>query len=302
MTRVAGKPFTVSELDMVAPNQYRGEMGLLVGTVAASQDWDAITRFAYAHNAQRLVSPQPMGNFDLSADPLNMATERAVVMLYLRKHLTTVLPKATWLISGTNMGARNFDPPLQGALMSYALQSSLTQGDPSGVSPVQDNGIKATPDGRVVADLYRDKFTVNTPMTCGFIAQPGVAMTAGALRGTAAGSRATVWVSSLDGRPLTNSRRMLLTHLTDLQNANAVFSSQSRQLMTDWGTLPYVAADGSVSVTLQMSSTSRAKVFRLDFTGRRIANVPFPKTSSGITFNATVRGPNGATFYYEITA
>ncbi len=32
-------------------------------------------------------------------------------------------------------------------------------------------------------------------------------------------SDATVWVSSLDGRPIAASRRLLVTHLTDLQNS-----------------------------------------------------------------------------------
>jgi hypothetical protein len=301
LSRIANKPFTVSELDMVAPNPCRAEFGLLVGSVAGAQDWDGMTRYSYAHSRDRLASPQPVSSFDLATDPLNMATERAIVMLYLRKHLQLNLPKATWLVDPTQIGAKAMSAPMEKAVFSYALSSSLTQGDPTGASPIADSGIDQTPDGKVVADAFNKTFTVNTPLTCGLVAGAGKTVTAGVLKGAVSGSRAVVWASSLDNRSLSTSRRILVTHLTDLQNTGATFSGQARQEMTSWGTLPYLALDGTVAVTLQMQDTSRLRVYRLDMTGKRIAQVSFSKSAGAITFNATVRGPNGATFYYEIT-
>jgi hypothetical protein len=51
-TRVAGKPFTVTEYNHSAPNEWQAECVPLIATYAALQDWDAIFLFAYSHNDQ----------------------------------------------------------------------------------------------------------------------------------------------------------------------------------------------------------------------------------------------------------
>jgi hypothetical protein len=122
------------------------------------------------------------------------------------------------------------------------------------------------------------------------------------LTATARGSRATVWVSSVDRKPINQSRRMLLTHLTDVQNAGATYADPTRELMTNYGDLPHLAKDGDVEVTLRMPQTQGVRVFRLDMAGRRTQQVTITRTSTSISFRATMRNPatNTATFYYEI--
>ena len=48
--RVAGKPFTVTEYNHPAPNDYQAETVPMIATYAAMQDWDAVFLFAYSHN------------------------------------------------------------------------------------------------------------------------------------------------------------------------------------------------------------------------------------------------------------
>jgi hypothetical protein len=48
-TRVRGRPFTVTEYNHPAPNEWAAETVPLVATMAALQDWDAVFLFDYSH-------------------------------------------------------------------------------------------------------------------------------------------------------------------------------------------------------------------------------------------------------------
>ena len=84
-TRIAGKPYTLTEWNLPGPGQYRGVGGLLMGAMSARQDWDGLWRFAYSHVERGLADGFGAPHlFDLSVDPVNLASERAVMCLFLR--------------------------------------------------------------------------------------------------------------------------------------------------------------------------------------------------------------------------
>ncbi len=60
-TRVAGKPFTVTEYNHAAPNEWQAECIPMIATYAALQDWDAVYLFAYSHNDE--FEKDHMGSF-----------------------------------------------------------------------------------------------------------------------------------------------------------------------------------------------------------------------------------------------
>ncbi len=70
-TRVAGKPFTVTEYNHAAPNEWQAECIPMLATVAALQDWDGVFLFAYSHNLT--YDKQKMSSFfDIDGNPLKM--------------------------------------------------------------------------------------------------------------------------------------------------------------------------------------------------------------------------------------
>ena len=87
--RMVDKPFTVTEWNFSGPGRYRGVGGILTGAMAAMQDWDGLWRFAYSHGRWGLRDADVCapGYFDLAADPLAQAGERACVCLFLRGDL-----------------------------------------------------------------------------------------------------------------------------------------------------------------------------------------------------------------------
>jgi hypothetical protein len=70
-TRVAGKPFTVTEYNHAAPNEWQAECVPMLASYAALQDWDAVFLFAYSHGSDydkgRMAS-----FFDIEGNPLKM--------------------------------------------------------------------------------------------------------------------------------------------------------------------------------------------------------------------------------------
>lgn len=302
-TRVAGKPFTLSEYSTVYPNQYRSELGLVIGTLASVQQWGGIWSFNFMDTDQDMKTAEPCDYIHLWKDPISLASERAAIALFSRSDLRT-----TDALNVVNLPANqtgNFDmsmnPFARSGAFLRAFGISATSGSSNQTDPM-NNGQIVRADGQVAADFNNMKLCVSTQNTCGVIAWPDQQGTAGILTATARGSRATVWVSSVDRKPINQSRRMLLTHLTDVQNAGATYADPTRELMTNYGDLPHLAKDGDVEVTLRMPQTQGVRVFRLDMAGRRTQQVTITRTSTSISFRATMRNPatNTATFYYEI--
>ena len=88
--RTSAKPYTITEWNYCGPNMYRGMAGLLVGSLTAINGWDGIWRFAYSHSDRDIAfNPESFpSTFNLATDPLNIASERATVMLFLRRDIS----------------------------------------------------------------------------------------------------------------------------------------------------------------------------------------------------------------------
>ncbi|HEX2950122.1 MAG TPA: hypothetical protein VHV83_11265 [Armatimonadota bacterium] len=88
-TRLRDKPFVVTEFNYGAPAPYRAVGGLLTATLAATQNWSALWRFAYSHTRDGVIAPRPLDFFNVGADPLNQASDRAALLLFRRGDVRT---------------------------------------------------------------------------------------------------------------------------------------------------------------------------------------------------------------------
>lgn len=80
--RVHGKPFTVTEYNHSAPNDYQAECIPMIASFAAAQDWDGVFLFAYSHNAD--FQKQKMDSFfDIEGNALKMPLMPAGARLFL---------------------------------------------------------------------------------------------------------------------------------------------------------------------------------------------------------------------------
>ncbi|MCK6488340.1 MAG: hypothetical protein L6R48_08430 [Planctomycetes bacterium] len=87
-SRHAGRPFTVSEYDACYPNRHRAETGVVLGGMAALQDWDGLMQFTYGSVPESVWEPgYHAKTFDLATDPIRQAAEIQLRLLFLRGDL-----------------------------------------------------------------------------------------------------------------------------------------------------------------------------------------------------------------------
>jgi hypothetical protein len=341
--RLLDKPFTCSEYNYSGPGRFRGVGGILTGCLGALQGWDVIWRFTYSHSKENLAAPGRINYFDIAADPLNQAAERAALCLYLRgdmkpaahtvaiamtaeeiagKPVRNVSLSPGWhalaLVTrvGTFVSKPGAEPPADivldfspedGELDPYAgdtgekvLAMMRRKGWLEGnVTDLAKNIIQSET-GQLTVDAPQDVMVLDTPRTAGGYAPEGQTIQAGPVSVAIEKTDATVWVSSLDGKPIAESRRMILTHLTDLQNTGIHFGEQARQTLHAWGGLPHLVLAGSAKVTIALPKAKSAKVWTLATSGRRLDAVEATLADGRLVVPVSVGGPKGARFLYEI--
>lgn len=160
--------------------------------------------------------------------------------------------------------------------------------------------------GEITIDAPRDQLVLDTPRTAGGYAPAGQAIETakGGVRVAMLESDATVWVSALDPNPIRQSRRLLVTHLTDLQNTGIQYAEAKRKTLLGWGRLPHLVRAGKAEVSIRLDSPDKYRVWALAPGGKRLAEVPAQTDGGALRFTADVAGnpAAGARMLYEVAA
>ncbi|MBT4820065.1 MAG: hypothetical protein HON70_30430, partial [Lentisphaerae bacterium] len=347
-TRLLDKPFTISEYNYSGPGRFRGVGGIITGCMGALQDWSVIWRFAYSHSNKNLFEPGPSGYFDLVADPLNQAAERASLCLYLRgdmkpaSHTIAIAASRDDLVGKDGASGRVSPPWNALALvtkvgMSVTTESSKAPGDlvmrvgspRDGELPLdpyaQDTGRKLVREMRkrgwlkdtnrtdlarkihqseteeLTVDAPTDTLILNTPRTAGGYTPAGNTVEAGAVAVIVHETDATIWVSAVDDAPIASSKRLLITHLTDLQNTGAEFAERARKTLLARGELPHLVRRGTATVEVHCATPPRGvHAWALATSGRHIGSVPATVQGKTIKIPLDTLGNAGAQMLYEV--
>ncbi|TWT83029.1 hypothetical protein CA13_44920 [Planctomycetes bacterium CA13] len=341
-TRLYGKPFTITEFNYSSPGRFRGVGGILTGTLGALQDWDGLWRFAYAHNRENVAKPGPLNYFDVSADPLNQAAERASLCLFLRgdiepaHHAVAItatreqlldsptssrdktpswdglawLARVGWKVTGqTNSNSEQVVLPIEGGKIDpfgSDAGNRIFQGmkqigwlDVSNSTELDKNRFQSD-NGQVTIDAPEDMLTLDTPRTAGGFAPAGKQINTKAATIAIQDTGATVWISSLDTKPIRQSKRLLITHLTDLQNTDARYADKGRKILLDWGHLPHLVQTGRAMVSLRIDDPSHAKVYGLAASGKRISEIKTTIEAGQLVVPLSVSDNGKARMLYEV--
>ncbi len=338
--RLWGKPFTITEYNYAAPGRFRGVGGILTGALAALQGWNGIWRFAYAHGEGSLFQPSPIGYFDLASDPLNQAADRAAVMLFRRGDLATSTHRAVltldpaqlrepttrvpemnsaphWLAWLGAIGSEVRAPgsTSAGVLSDGAMPITFGESDDQVLAKLRPHGWLAegnptdprasvfrTGDGALLIDARRGQLAFDTPRTAGGYAESGDTIDApkAGVRVDGLSQGATVFVTSLDGQPIRRAKRLLITHLTDLQNTGTTYAEPERQLLLKWGGLPHLVRDGTATVHLRIDRPEACTIHGLSTGGRRIGTIATRVVDGELVVPCAVRAADGARMLYEV--
>jgi len=152
--------------------------------------------------------------------------------------------------------------------------------------------------GALSLDTAKGSMRLVTPRTCGGFVERGE-LKAGPLAAVVSGAPATVWVSSLDGKSVAASSRLLLVHLTDVQANGRRYGDKLRRTLLEWGSGCLIEV-GAAKIALAVDNPAACSVYELDTAGNRVGSLPTEAKDGALAFDVSTRGPRGGRIYYEI--
>lgn len=284
--RWLGRPFFISEYDHLFWSRARYEAGLVFPAYAALQGWDSICRHGHGPIALRYGEDFPhkrqMLPYAIALDPVARAGETLSALLFRRGDVAeakTLIPfavrgeadltdsiqsrepdrltrialvsriglKAADEIAPSELAVRQPRDPDAGLAILAALRARGLAGDAD-----PSRGLYVSDTGEIRLDERRGRITVDAPRTAaiafGALDEP---VTVGPMTlARAEGGGALVSVSSLDGAPLSKSRKMLLIFATDARNTGMRFRDGAEKVIDDFGRLPVRIRRGAVDLRL----------------------------------------------------
>jgi len=304
--RVAGKPYSVSEYNHPAPNDYRAETLPEFATFAAFQDWDMIYLFDYGDYGAGVQNDKINGYFGISSDPAKTAFLPAAAMIFRAEG---VLPAGNGVslrlpsqALATRMGAfweaappdQNVDIFQRSISVSRALSLAQTQS-----AWMVRASVRSAPRSLSVSKTAGGRYLATSPSAqsiVGYVGGQAVTLGQNTLAFPAFGNNfAAVTLTAMDEKPIAQSRKMLLTLVGKVENQDMGWNASRTSVGSQWGHGPTVAEGIPATVTLKTRDARH--VWALDGTGKRLGGVPVTFAHGALTFTV---GPQFKTLWYEI--
>ena len=322
--KVAGKPLVCSEWNYCFPNDYRCEGLPQFTAYSAYQDWDGLLFYCATGSFdggrwQRFHDNPGILVHSQQCDPATWGQSQACALLYrrgdvqpgkrvVRLHHTDAdvwadrsplgrlpfLPAVARVESDLGPG----DDPLEEAAAADAQPGERYAAALKVVGDTQSTETRVVSDtGELVRDASTGIFTVDTPlnqMASGFLSQQAELPLAD-LRIACATRFASLSLSSLDGRPLRQSQRMLLTAVANARNETTKIDGPR---LLDMGKAPVLAEPVTAKLALMADRPGELVVYPLDtLTGERREALAAKVVDGALTWSI---GPSQATIYYEL--
>mgnify|MGYP005836289715 CR=1 FL=1 len=272
--RVVGKPYSVSEYNHPAPNDFQIEMMPLYAAFGAFQDWDILYTFAWEDTGSRTDNTFYKNYFDMALNPAKSAFFASAARVF-REHLVEPSPSTAILeVPNVRPWEPYFTPYSAWASLGGLpdiLQTRVGVRTANIRSPrVVRSGQPAATPFKVVGEPGQRVVTVDAPKSkavVGFVA--GKSFDLGGFRiefGSFANGFAAATLVPTDGLPVSQSKRMLLTLGARVENTDMGWNEARDSVSDRWGRGPVLAE----FVPAQFSvSGGGVRVFALDERGVR---------------------------------
>ncbi|EIQ02107.1 hypothetical protein OpiT1DRAFT_00687 [Opitutaceae bacterium TAV1] len=250
-TRVFGRPFAVTEFNYCRPNQYRAEGAVLMPAYASLQDWDAIYNFQYASSRETALEGGADSRFSIACDPVNLLADRLGALLFLRGDISPAQGAVSYEVTAEDAfsdAGKLFPNPFtfQGLITRIGSHVAGTpDGVPDGVVPHAKAALPSHEQRHFTSDtgqidMRTDAGTLRvvTPRSELYALPAGAVLEGRFASVKTEGAPGVIAIASLDTdspRPLSESRRLLVLHLTDALPTGMTFSDSSRRRVEAWG-------------------------------------------------------------------
>lgn len=269
---IAGKPYTVSEVNEPFPNDYDGEQIPILASYGLLQDWDAILWYTFEPKASAAWQPYVGDPFDISLDPVKMPELAEGALMFLRGDVSPAHTTDTRSYSAKQVydsmllpmsQAPYFTPGFPLCLpLEHEVRISSFDGPPTHDFPKQPmpNPIVADT-GQLAWYTSPDKtgmVTIDAPRTqglIGFVSNNSKSVTN--LAANVDNRFCTILLSSLDDKPIAQSAKLLLIAAGRMENTGQQWNSAGTA-GTNWGGTPSLIAPVKGTLTLRHVDGARA--------------------------------------------
>ena len=315
--RVEGKPFTVTEYNHPAPNDYATETMPLIASYAAWQDWDGIFLFDYHGSNDKWDSDKIVSYFSSSSDPNKMAALPAASLIFLGDLLKPVERKSTLIVprgSVTDAIARNSIAGFwesnvarlwsqNGATRNDWLQSHIDIRLVDGNTPlsIERQWLPSSDALEWHTDAPGSSlFTLKgakTKAAIGFLGGQWIDLDGLVVQMEKTPRNfVTLTLTPRDEKPVAQSKSLLLTALADIENKDMKWNETRTSVGNNWGIGPTMAQGIPAQIILR-TDAKKATVWALDGSGKRTQMVPSQIVNGQLRFRI---GAQFQTVWYEI--
>jgi hypothetical protein len=304
--RVKGLPYTASEWQTAAPNDYRHEGVLAMGAYAALGNMSPI-EFAFTHEAVKPANAisRLSSNFDVIEQPTMLGAWPAVSLLFHRHDVAEARQEAVLKIDEASV----FDP-----LFRTGAPKELVRLGKTGISFGADgqsleqlrelagtqikNGVASANSGELVHDALQGTLLVNTPRSQAFAGfKPKQKVSLRNVELEIDNGFAVVIVTALDDQPLAGSKRILVSALGNAVNTGMTLGP-GRNRLENAGESPVLVEPIVGRLALSgLIGGKRALVHALGPNGERDHAVGMVETTAGLSFGLSAEHH---TMHYEI--
>lgn len=279
---VAGKPYTVSEVNHPFPAEFACEGVPILAAYAVLQDWDGIFWYTLGHQDPVAATSAAVGHFDLFCDPVKMTQLRAGALLFLRGDVRPARQTVTRSYSREQVLESLRRPWSEGPFFTPGFDPALPL--VHAVRIQSFDGAPMTPPDRISGDPIRSD--TSELVWHGVDKKDGVVLIDTARSQAVVGHQKTVpdgtanllprietpfcavTLHALDEQPIGRSPRLLLTTCARVANSGMRWDA-SRKTLEQWGQAPVCIAPVRGSVVLRdLAGAAAVTAQPLDGSGR----------------------------------
>lgn len=269
--RVAGMPYTVSEFDLNPPNDHTCQVFPFLALMGAYQGWSGFMEYVWYNFGTGPGTDRIKSHWATVGDTAQMAFVPAAALLFrqglvqpARQGRVLQLPRQTAIAATARDGAgwSNVDTSGLGLGAADVWRGKLSQQLTDGAGPATVTGqfpdgdehriVSDTGEIEAVRDAGRERVEVNAPafrMVSGIVGEQTIPLGDLTLTfGPTFGGFAQAVAVALDGLPLADSKRVLLTVMNRAQSAHAAYTAD--RTLAIWGDGPTVAEPVTFSAAL----------------------------------------------------
>jgi hypothetical protein len=310
-TAVAGKPYTVSEVNHPFPNQFACEGIPILASYARFLDWGAVVWYTFEQKRDPNWLPYIGDPFDMSLDPVKMPQMAAGALIFVRGDLEPARQTIERSYSRPQVLDSRFLPgterpyftpgfPLATPLLHGSRVRSF-DGDPTAPVALDPASPFRSDTGQLVWYTNSSQtalVTIDSPRSQGLIGY--VRENPKRVSNLAADVKnnfCALVLSSLESKPVAGAGRLLLTACARVENTGMTWDAR-RTRAASWGHSPTLIEPVTGAITLcNLEPATRVSALALDGSGHPLGKpIPANKTDAGWTI--PVGDP--ATTWYEI--